>query len=450
MRVKDSIKYLLRASETHRSVIEDPLAYKSLFYVTKLSRAGYKDLSTHKNYEMLICAILTECHKNVAELDFAQNLDLDFSDVNARLSPNAQRVSALYLALSLVNVFAAKLHSFNINYVKLPNGLESHFAFLNDDVFLGKAVNVKMPSLDGGNGNTCGLVKLFLANMQLLSRFSNDPDNQKMWSDSHAIDVLLKVSGMVESFSLVAVQTVINIAEDRHIEALRSETTSMIKLLAGYFIAFWRELRDNMLARTQCQIIDPIDQELKRINVYCIQDPSAELSLPSESISFVDIVHGLQRLALNDKTRLEIYQTTGSSGGNNAGVVVEVNNGGKTGAPASTFKLALRRMVFAANDLELDPLLKLMVQLTFNAKIATDMSKESDLVGFLQRSATRNETPKAAEIKKSSEIILWNLKQGHLNAHRANTFNKSEIKLPPKPLAVKPSEPKDTSKRGLN
>ncbi len=205
----------------------------------------------------------------------------------------------------------------------------------------------------------------------------------------------------------------INIADDTHIEALKVETTKMIKVLVHHFSLFVHELQSANLSRSNKQIIDAHDQELKQISVYSIKnEESLELTY------FIDIFHGLQRLSLNDKTRLEMYQTQTT--------LTEVRTQSQM-----SFKHALKRMVFATNDSELLPMLKLIVQLTFNVTIAKDLSKEADLVGFLHKNVTRGDRP--AELKKSSELILWNFKhstvKGTTNRLGASRIPTYDVKL---------------------
>jgi hypothetical protein len=77
----------------------------------------------------------------------------------------------------------------------------------------------------------------------------------------------------------------------------------MIKVMAHYFTLFAHQLQQNSLSRAHGQMIDAAAQELKQIWVYALRHE------PTEFTFFVDVVQALQRLALNDQTRLEMYRT---------------------------------------------------------------------------------------------------------------------------------------------
>ena len=422
IKVKDSIKYLFYLNDNHKPIVDDYLAYKCLFYLTRLTHLGYKDLAYFKNHETLLANILLECYKTTDELNFECDFELEFNDITKKLSVNSQRISMLNFALSIVNAFSLKIYSFNINFVKAPTGLESHFIFLKCGNFMQKALNCLVIDFASSlklSLAMCNLVKQILYNLNLWSRFTNE-ETLKKWGEFNAVETLIKVANLKEkTFDLIAYLTIMNIAEDKHIETLKSDMSKIIKELVCCFNTFCCELQEKKLIRTQKKLIDPNDQELKKITVYSLQ------TVNEPTIYFIDILHALQRLALNDKTRLEIFETKPFE------VLTSAENGevNQEQIPETSFNRYLKQLLLAANQIELEFILKLIVQLTFNTHIAFEFEKNNGLVSFLEKHAhPESQQLFRAEIRKLSELILWNLKHSKISNevhHRSSNLKRA-------------------------
>lgn len=364
-KLENALNYLKSLSA--KQCIEDSLAYQAIFYMCKTVQVTHFDIYCQKNIEHILANILIELYSISSEFDF-DNFEIDTQNQVKPLIKNNHRISLFSFVLHLVNNALFNSVKFTINFSN-QRGLEAHFLFLKDENFLKRASNKRFFTF---SASYIKIIVQIVLNIYPLSK--NCDENIKKWLDLDAVNVLLRVEKLEPETHLESFLTISNIANDKQIESL-TEIHKVTEALEEGIHRFAEIFKKDLFNRLHRQITQ--NDLVLNVSVSSIEEKNGTYS------SILVYLSGLYRLMVNDKLRTDVYFR-------------------------NTIKNDLKTILFKSNAIEMNYLLKLYAQLSFNPVISVDLSNEKDFVDFLTQiyKSSDHANEKAKDLCRK---ILWNL-----------------------------------------
>lgn len=356
-------------SKTPKESINDKLIYLALYYLSKRLDLIQADIFLKNEIEPIFANIFFEIFNIHHELNFKDDSLHTIYSGNVS-DQNTTRIGIFSLLLYLSNIFSLRSVKFTKNF-SAQKGLEAYFLFLKDDSFIDKVINLRLTDFAKSQVN---IIEQILLNVYILSKSSDE--NIQTWVDLNSVDVLIKIANLPISTQIDAYLSIANIANDKQIESLTG-INKVTKMILKNVNRCACDFKNDLFKRFHRQILE--NDEIVDVYVHCIQEKNGTYS------SLLVFLSGLYRMCVNDKLRYDTYFS-------------------------ETFRQDIKDILFKGNDIEIRFCLKLYGQLSFNSLISEDISKDTELVNFIDNLAEN----KKEEVMLCKQI-MWNLKQNQSN-----------------------------------
>jgi hypothetical protein len=283
---------------------------------------------------------------------------------------HTQRAKLLELILTMVNFAASKSIKFNIR-LNATDIIDGHFQLIRNDTFVRKCQ-------ERGDAS---IFDTAVSNISWLSQYCDD--YKKKWIDLDAVNLLVKISKVFSTCTASAYQAISNIADDKQIETLYD-----IQVCVRELVRYLKMMSDGLINGKMC-----VNRTLEVIENDRVVIKDSHYNTYDGMQSFYGILVALNKLAVNDKIRKELFFDH---------------------KVKEDLKCLLRKGYWLEKKLTL----KLMAQLSFNKQIGADLMKDKELVDFLNSVVTdlnyKNDFD-IAEAKGICHQIKWNLNEGWYN-----------------------------------
>lgn len=219
-----------------------------------------------------------------------------------------------------------------------------------------------------------------ILNLSVLSKYSEDLLEE--WVKLDSVNILFRALKLQpeKEFSIYFIIT--NICDDKQIETLNEIETVVLKY-SDFLKKTANDFKNNVFKR---------DSRLMMINGEAIDVLTHTLVIDKVNTALGTVLKSLYKLSLNDKIKNAIYYE-------------------------QKIKDELKVILLKGNEYETIFSMDLFIQLSFNEKIAEDLSKDEEIKTFVYRE-NQNE-----KIKKKIESLKWNLYKKNATESSKNQSN---------------------------
>ena len=379
--------------------------YHAIYYIGRklnLTHLLHKidfNIFLEKKCDQILGHILSYLYKINQKLDFKKVGKIaSLTEPIKRPNSNEKSCSIFCYSFFIINKIIARSILFNLKF-QSSLGLKSIFQFLNDEQFVLKNLKITQNVFESGE---MSILDDIVLNVLLMSK--NSDEFKTIWIDElNAVNILLKLAKIKPHGLDDIFLTVINIADDKQIETLNEIKVIALTLIEQFNICV-ADFTSESLVRKKRQVVE--DFNIKIVEVHCIKYKAESI------VSMISIFDSLYRLAINDKTRLDLY--------------FEYN-----------LKTNLKCILFMGNPYEKKLCLKVLAQLSFNQEISKDMFKDKEFLAILNEVIQAIDKKTIADefsLKKLCELIHWNLigkssREAKIKSREINVYTKKHLVL---------------------
>ena len=315
---------------------------------------------------------------------FDINKDLDFSpDDKLKLDKptvyNTRKCNIFFYLVKLINSVLSKSVLFALKFNRTI-GLDAFILILKDAELI-KNLN---------NSESRDFLIYLVANISILSRYSEE--SIRKWRDLDTIKTLLNISKTEPRLKRTILQAVTNLANDYELETI-AEIHSNIRIFKKILDKGVTDFGANNFYRKKKEFLEQ-DNKVKIYDVHIIQVEYGLMTITAVLLAFY-------RLALNDKTRTDIY---------------------------FNYKILtpLKMILLKGSYIEIKYTLKLIAQVSFNEAIRNDLINDTELIEAISKISIENTKKNEITISKICDQIEWNLSEKFLKAkeNSADATNK--------------------------
>ena len=374
--LSQAIDYL-NGLDSVSKVFEDQNGFNAFCFLTYAiaykSKFVYEFLDS-KNFVDLLIKIFHYLSSFYNDLNFDKISNL--LNAEALIDINEKQAKLFCMFLYTINIYASGSVSFSLNFVT-KGGLKCCLNILNDEQFLTKNLKVRVDFFNV----KLDLIEFITMNIAGLSKYCDD--DKRIWTELDSINILIKIANLKESARNPSYNAILNIADDKQLETL-TEMNKIKLLFLGRLEKIAEHFTKNTLRRETRQYIIKGETTNCVIHIITLENGS---TMPMLS----NLKH-IYKLSINEKMRNELYYE---------------NN----------LLKHLKSILSKANYFEIYFVLEIIAQLTFDKKINSELIKDSELNGLLEKFDQKNpneitndeEKRVFKSVKTFIEQINWNL-----------------------------------------
>ena len=367
--LKEAIVFLTTLKEPEK-IINGQEGYQAVFLIAKC--IGYQ--TDALNYDLFVDHKMEELYGNVllylytihSTYDFGKG-SIPFSDPTPNADYNERCITIFAMSVYSCNLISSKMFKFKANF-QLTNGLVAYLNFLKDEAFVRRNMDLTFNPF-----NSAKLLVLDYLTLNVSSLSAASQDYKNLWRKLGAMDILLKTSRIKASIREYCYTAILNIADDKEIETC-TEIHDFSKALIEYLATAAAEFNAKKFNRQTRQVLN--ENGVQKMDVHCVKDSNGLLK------GLNAVFDAFYNLSINDANKLRIYFD-------------------------SSAKSSLKTVLLLGNQFERNSCLKLLSQLSFNAKVAEDLSKDTDFLSHFNSMLTSSDIG----LKKHCEKIMWNIKE---------------------------------------
>jgi hypothetical protein len=375
-RIDEAIDYLIDKNNPI-DILDDQSSYEAIFFIAQSIGFASKELKEHlgekKEFIELTINILHQLYET--------NQSLDFSKCKiANQQPNKETDSNE----KLVSIFAYIIYSLNLLFSSFEirkcfyniRGLNSLLCFLQDKQFVQRNKETQLRILLFQSDYN--IIHLITLNLNCL--IAESALYKNIWNELKAVDILVGLIKIKDTIMFDCVSIISRLADDKQIESLQ-----VIILATNYYVENLarcaHDFETNQFNRSLVQIKD--EGETCDAEIHFIMDRNLVRRY------LTGICKDLYSLSINDKYRLYLYFD-------------------------KNIKELIGRLLYKCNYIESKNVLKLVAQLSFNARVGDDLSKNEKFVAFAKHVVYGQDEQKK-KLKTVCEQIMWNIFISKLN-----------------------------------